>query len=328
LVPDEAVLISITQRGYIKRVPAKSYRAQARGGRGVTGHTMRDEDAILMLFPARTLDTLLFFSDRGKVYAEKAYQIPDADRTAKGIPMVNVLALEPNETITAAAAVQNFSGGGFCIMATLFGRVKRMSLAELSSVRPSGLITINLDSGDELGWVRITTGSSDIIMVTEGGKALRFPESNVRIMGRQAGGVTGIRLAGSDRVAGMEVVEPGGELLIVTEKGFGKRSALEEYPTKGRATGGVVSIDQKALGQIGLVAAARVVQPTDEVTFISSGGLILRTKVQAIKQAGRATRGTRIIHLQEGDSLASLARIASADLRSVGVDQEEGTSPH
>jgi DNA gyrase subunit A len=322
LIPDEDILISITQRGYIKRVPAKSFRAQGRGGRGVTGHMIKDEDAVLMLFPARTLNTILFFTDRGKVYAEKAYQIPDADRTAKGIPIVNVLALSPNETVTAAAAVPNFSTGGFCTMATLSGRVKRMSLSELASVRPSGLIAITLENGDELGWVRLTTGISEIILVTERGQALRFSETNIRTMGRQAAGVTGIRLHPKDRLASMEVIEPDGELLVITEGGFGKRTPLSEYPVKGRATGGVVTIDAKALSKIGPVSAARVVQAGDEVTIISSLGLILRTKVSSIKQAGRATRGTRIFEIQRGDKVASLARISTDAIRAVEEEQQ------
>ena len=322
LVPDEAVLISITQRGYIKRVPAKAYRAQGRGGRGVTGHAMRDEDVVLMLIPARTLDTLLFFSDRGKVYSEKAYQIPDNDRTARGIPIVNVLALEAGETITAAVAVNNFNTGGYFFMATLGGRVKRVALSEFASVRPSGLMAITLDRGDELGWVHLTNGKDDVILVTEFGQALRFSEGSVRAMGRQAAGVTGIRLAKKDRLASMVVIEPGGELLVVTERGFGKRTPLTEYSSKGRATGGIVTIDQKALDKIGVISSARVVQAADDLTIISSSGLVLRTKVKDIKQAGRATRGIRIIDLQGGDKVASLARIAAADLRRVGAEAE------
>ena len=320
LVAQEDILVSITQKGYIKRVPARSYRAQARGGRGVTGHTTRDEDEIMILLPARTLDTLLFFSDRGKVYSEKAYQIPDADRTGKGIPMVNVLSLEPGETITAAVPVPVFDAGTFCTMATLSGRIKRVPLSEFASVRPSGMISISLGKGDELGWVRLTNGQNDIILVTEKGQALRFSEQAIRSMGRQAAGVAGIKLGRGDRLASMEVVEPGADLLIITARGFGKRTSLEEYPAKSRATGGIKTVDQKALSHIGPIVSARVVQPADDLTIISAGGLILRTKVSAIKLAGRATRGVRLIELQSGDQVASLARISAADLKKVGVD--------
>jgi DNA gyrase subunit A len=319
LVAEEDVLISITQKGYIKRVAAKSFRAQARGGRGVTGHTTRDEDEILIVFPARTLDTLLFFSDRGKVYSEKAYQIPDADRAGKGIPMVNVLALEPGETITAAVPVPVFDQTTYCMMATFHGRIKRVPLSEFASVRPSGMISITLGKGDELGWVRLTNGQNDIILVTEKGQALRFSEQAIRSMGRQAAGVTGIRLTRGDRLTSMEVVEQNGDLMIVTAKGFGKRTPLEEYPSKGRATGGVKTIDQKALPIIGPIVSARVVQPADDLTIISAGGLILRTKVSSIKKAGRATRGVRLIELHAGDQVVSLARISAADLQKVGA---------
>jgi DNA gyrase subunit A len=289
----------------------------------VTGHSMRDEDTMLMLIPARTLDTLLFFTNRGKVYAEKAYQIPDADRTARGIPIVNVLSLESGETITAAAAVPDFDRKGFCTMATIMGRVKRLTLPELASVRPSGLIAISLEDGDELGWVRLTNGQSDIILVTEQGRALRYHEKSVRAMGRQAAGVTEIRLAPGDQVTSMEVVEPGADLLVVTSKGFGKRTPLSEYPTKGRATAGVLTINQKALNKIGRIVSARVVQEADDLTIISCTGVILRTKIKDITRAGRGARGVRLIGLANGDEVATLARIASADLQRIGASNNQ-----
>jgi DNA gyrase subunit A len=324
LVADEAILISITERGYIKRVAAKTYRSQRRGGRGVMGHTTRDEDEVLMLIPARTLDTILFFSDRGKVYSEKAYQIPDVGRTARGIPMVNVLTLEPGETITAAVPVPNFDDARYCTMATIKGRIKRVALSEFASVRPSGLIAISLAEGDALGWVRLTQGSDDIIIVTEKGQALRFSESEVRPMGRPAAGVAGIRLKAKDQVVGMEVVEPGGDLLVVTTQGYGKRTPLSEYPAKGRATQGVLSVAQDALRKIGNITVARVVQPKeDSITLMSANGIVLRTRVETVTQSSRATRGVRIMELQDGDSVASLARISAADLRSVGASDEE-----
>ena len=320
LVVDEAVLISLTLRGYVKRVAAQRFKAQTRGGRGVTGHTTKVEDEVLYLFPARTLDTVLFFSDHGKVYSEKAYQIPDADRSAKGISIVNVLSLDAGETITAAVAVPVFLTAEYITMATRKGRVKRMELSELSSVRPSGIIAISLEEGDELGWVRLTSGEDEIILVTEQGQALRFFEATVRPMGRTAGGVNGIALQGGDLVASMEVVETGGELLIVTALGYAKRTPLSDYPPKGRATGGVVTIDQKALTTVGLIAAARVVQPGDDLTVISSNGVALRTRVADVRAAGRATRGVLLMTVEKGDRVASLARIAQADLKRVGVD--------
>jgi DNA gyrase subunit A len=309
------VLISITQRGYIKRVAASTYRTQARGGRGVTGQAIRQEDESLILMPARTLQTLLFFSDRGKVYSEKVYQIPDANRTDRGIPLVNILSLEANERITAAVAVPDFEAAGYCSMATLTGRMKRVALSEFANVRPSGLIAITLDQGDELGWVRLTHGNNELIMVTAKGQALRCAESVFRAMGRQAAGVTGIGLKAGDRVASMEVVEPGGYLVVVTEKGFGKRVKLSEYPAKGRATGGVTTIDHKSLDKIGKIAVARVMSEDDETTLISRAGLVLRIKVKDISESGRTTRGVRLMAVGEGDSVASLARISSLDLK-------------
>jgi DNA gyrase subunit A len=326
LVADEAVLISITERGYIKRVSAKSFRAQGRGGRGVTGHAMKDEDEMLIMFPARTLDTILFFSDKGKVYSEKTYQIPDTQRTSRGMPIVNVLTLTAGETITAAVAVPKFDAAEYCLMATKGGRVKRLDLSKFAAVRPSGLIAINLAEGDELRWVRLTDGNCDCILVTEKGQALRFSEDEVRPTGRTAAGVIGIRLRGDDRVTSMEIVEPGGDLLVVTTQGYGKRTPLTQYARKSRATLGITTIDKNAIPKIGKIAAARVVQEADDLTIISINAVVLRTTVKQIKQAGRSTRGVRLIGLKEGDSVASMARIAEADLRVVGatsMDEDE-----
>jgi len=314
LVADEEILISITQRGYIKRVAAKNYRAQARGGRGVTGHATRQEDEVSLLFPARTLYTILFFSDRGKVYSEKAYQIPDAQRTDRGVPIVNVLALDAGENITATVAVPDFGKAEYCIMVTKRGRVKRLTLSDLASVRPSGLIAITLDDGDQLGWARLTHGNSDIILVTERGKALRFHETGVRAMGRTAAGVTGIKMAKNDHLASMEVVEEGGDLLVVTTRGYGKRTPLKEYPVKRRGTGGVTTINVKALDEIGVIAAARVVQDPDDLTIMSSSGVVLRTQVRAIKHSGRATRGVHLMGMQKEDVVVSLGRISAKEL--------------
>ena len=325
LVHDEAVLISLTERGYIKRVAAAAFKLQSRGGRGVMGHTTKEEDEVVMLIPARSLDTMLFFSDKGKVYSEKVYQIPDADRAAKGIPLVNVLSLEPNERITAAIDVSNFSTHNYCMLATVRGKVKRVDMEEFASVRPSGLIAMTLDEGDQLGWARLTTGKDEVIIITENGQALRFDENEVRAMGRQAAGVQGIRLAKDDAVTSMDVVEQDGSLLIVTTKGFGKQTPLKDYAAKGRATGGIATIDQKALGNIGKITSARVVQSADDLTIITANGVALRLKVKDIKQSGRATRGVALIKPQEGDYVASVARIAVEDLKKAGA-QVNGNS--
>ncbi|MEW5939424.1 MAG: DNA gyrase subunit A [Chloroflexota bacterium] len=320
LVQDEAVLISLTERGYVKRVAASAFRLQSRGGRGVMGHTTKEEDEVVMLIPARSLDTMLFFSDKGKVYSEKVYQIPDADRAAKGIPLVNVLALGANEHVTAAIAVTDFSAHGFCVMTTQRGRIKRVNLEEFASVRPSGLIAMNLEEGDTLGWARLTNGNDEIIIVTENGQALRFSETKVRAMGRQAAGVQGIRLKKGDLVTSMDVVLPDGSLLIVTVNGFGKQTPLKEYSAKGRATAGNYTIDPKAIPATGKIASARVVQKDDDLTIITANGVIIRIRVKDVKQAGRATRGVHLIKPQEGDSVASVARIAVEDLKKAGAE--------
>ena len=322
LVADEAVLISITDRGYVKRVAAKAYKPQGRGGRGVTGHSMRGEDEVVMLFAARSLDTILFFSDRGKVYSEKAYQIPDADRTARGIPLVNVLAVEAGETITATVAVPDFEAASYCTMATRNGKIKRVALSEFAAVRPSGLIAIGLNAKDVLGWVRLTSGKNEIILVTKKGQALRYHEKQVRPMGRPAGGVRAITLRQGDHLTSMDVVDPKGDLLVVTEKGFGKRSPTKDYPVKGRGTSGVVTLSREKLGLTGPVASAKVVHDDDDLTIISSGGIVLRTKMKHIKRAGRATMGVRVIDLRKGESVAAVASIAAKDLQQAGAEEE------
>jgi len=323
LVTDEAVLVSLTERGYIKRVAASAFRSQSRGGRGVMGHSTKEEDEVVMLIPARSLNTMLFFSDKGKVYSERVYQIPDADRIGKGVPLVNILSLDANEKVTAAMVVGNFSADNYCIMMTGRGRIKRVKMEEFASVRPSGLIAMSLEEGDTLGWARLTTGKDEIIIITEGGQALRFNESTVRAMGRQAAGVRGIRLKKGDQVTSMDVVEKDGSLLVVTNKGFGKLTLLKEYTAKGRATGGVATVDQKSLKEIGRIAAARVVQKEDDLTIMTANGVTIRLKVKDVKQSGRATKGVHLIKPQEGDSVASIARISADDLKKAGAQVDE-----
>ncbi|MBT3338328.1 MAG: DNA gyrase subunit A [Anaerolineae bacterium] len=323
LVEDESVLVSITERGYVKRVVAQTFRTQGRGGRGVKGHSTRDEDEIMMMIPARTLDTILFFSDKGKVYSEKTYQIPEASRTGKGIPIVNILALEGDERVTAAISVRSFDDASYCTLATLNGRIKRVELSEFSSVRPSGLIAMGLNGHDKLGWARLTSGDNDLILVTEQGKALRYSEKAVRSMGRPAAGVIGIRLAKDDKMTTMDVIEPNSSLLIVTKNGVGKQTPLSEYSSKGRGTQGILTIDKHAIPVVGKIIAARVVQQEDHLTLMSTGGVIIRLKVSEVKTAGRATRGVHLMRTQEGDTVAAVARIAAEDLKQVGADINE-----
>ncbi len=309
LTVDEAVLITLTQRGYIKRVDEKAYRNSKVGRRSSTGQTVKQEDEILAILSTRTLETILFFSDKGKVYSERAKQIPDAKPVDKGVPVINVLGLDTDERITAVMAVPDFEGPKYCTMATLRGKVKRVDLNEFASLRSSGVIAIGLEEGDALGWARLTSGTDDLLLVSADGQALRISEKTIRVMGRPAGGVTGIKLDKGDVVTAMDVIEPNGSLLVISSLGFGKRTSLSDYPVKGRATGGVATFDVKNLSKTGKLASARVVQMNDEVTLISSGGMVLRLSVSDIKESGRATRGTKLMKLAAGDSIASVARL-------------------
>jgi len=309
LVKKEEVLVSLTQKGYIKRVSETTYRSQGRGGRGVIGQSMRDEDEVKFFLRSHTLSTLLFFSDRGKVYSEKVWQLPDERRTGRGISIVNVINIDPGEKITAIVPVADFEEVNYCTMATVGGRVKRVEMSEFESVRPSGLIAISLEEDDQLGWVCLTTGEEEIVLVTRNGQALRFAETEIRAMGRQAMGVIGMRLRPGDRLASLGVVEPEGELLVVTEKGYGKRTKLSEYTPKGRATMGIATIDKRATKTIGKIAESRVVKENDEISLISSQGIVIRMPVSDISMQGRATRGVTIMDLGEGDTVAAMARI-------------------
>jgi len=311
LVAREDVLITITQRGYVKRVPVKSYRTQARGGRGVSGITTREEDAVQFIIAATTTDHVLFFTNRGRAFALKAHQIPDASRQSKGVPLPNLLAVSTDERVTAAVAVPDFAQAEYLVMATRNGLVKRIALSEFASVRPSGLIAINLEEGDDLGWVRLTHGGQEVILVTEGGMGIRFNEESVRPMGRSAGGVMGIRLDRGDHVTSMTIAEPEAFLLIVTTNGYGKRIPLKDMPLQGRNGRGVITQpkDQKVAGT---VTSARVVQLGDEITVISAEGMVLRAAVEDIKPFGRAARGATLIDLRKGDQVAAVARLQSA----------------
>ncbi|MFP4344025.1 MAG: DNA gyrase subunit A [Anaerolineales bacterium] len=315
-VDDERVLIPITQRGYIKRVPSRVYRSQGRGGRGVIGMDTKEEDEVVEMISANSLDTLLFFTDKGKVYQEKVYQIPEADRTARGALLAGILALGAEERVTVVQNVGNFENGRYFTMVTRDGYIKRVSIQEFASVRPSGLIAINLEEGDELGWVQITQGDQDVLIVTQQGQGIRFSEEEVRLMGRTARGVIAIRLEKGDHVAAVEVVEPGADLFVASLKGYGRRTGLEEFPSQGRAGKGVRAYKMSKM--TGPVVSARVVQESDEITLISEGGIVLRTKVCAIPQMGRYSRGVQMMDLKKGDRVASIARLVE--------EEENGTA--
>jgi DNA gyrase subunit A len=304
LITEEDVFISITERGHIKRVPLDVYRTQRRGGRGVIGVDTREKDQVVHFFAAHTLDSILFFSDKGKVYQKRAYQIPSAGRTAEGDLLVGIINLDADEQVTSAVAVSNFEEESYLTMFTRQGRVKRTSLAEFEDVRPSGLIAIRLEPGDELGWVRLTQGGQELVVVTEQGQALRFREKDVRPVGRAAMGVYSIRLESGDRVVSACVVDPDADLLTITSKGYGKRTSLSEFRAQGRYTKGVLCFRGEGAGS---VAAAAVVRPEDEIAFITTGGIALRTRAHEISRLGRRTRGVTVMDLKGGDEIASMA---------------------
>ena len=323
LIQDEPVFISITDRGYIKRVSDSAYRRQARGGRGVIGQSMRGEDTVNFFVRAGTLDTILFFTDKGKVYSERVFELPEESRQGRGIPVVNIINLEAEETVTAVLPVKNFNDASYCAMATRLGRIKRVPLSDFASVRPSGLIAIRLNDGDKLGWVRLTSGKNDLIMVSRQGKALRFDEKEVRPTGRTTMGVSGLHLRGDDSVVSMDVVEENGYLLVITDKGQGKRTNLDEYLAKSRGTLGVTTISQEARPEIGDIAQAMVVLDGEDITTITKNGIVLRAKVSDISIQGRSTQGVRIMDIGEGDGLAAMVRVSAEEVESAIKAREQ-----
>ena len=320
IVPDEDVLISISQRGYIKRTPVSAYRKQARGGKGLIGAGTKDEDELEQLFAAGSHNTILFFSNQGKVYAEKAYQVPEYDRTARGTSLMNILPLQSEERITAVLPVRDFEDGEYLTMITRNARIKRTELSAFANVRSTGLIALGLEDDDELGWVKMTHDKQDLILISEQGKGIRFSEEDVRPMGRTARGVMAMALAKGDALAGADAVEPGADLLIITERGHGKRTPLSDYRCQNRYGQGVIAMElQNGRGNI---VAARVVQDGDEVTCISANGIILRTGVDTISRQGRITQGVRVMDLRNGDVVASVAVIREGRL-SQSVEDDE-----
>ncbi len=306
LVANEQVLITISGRGYVKRMPANTYRVQRRGGKGIIGQVLREEDALRHMVAANSRDNILFFSDKGKVYQLRAWQIPKYDRTARGTPVINVITLEPGETVTAILAAPDFENSDYLIFATRNGEVKKSRLSDFSTVRSNGLRAMDLEPGDELLSVKHCPTDAEIILISERGQAVRFGVDLLREASRVSGGVRGIRLAPGDRLAGMDVVDPSAQLLIVTQLGYGKRTPLSAFPSKGRGIGGVRAL--RATPKTGPVAAARIVQGPEELMMISSGGIVIRTPVDTISEySGRATSGVTVMKLREGDRLAAVA---------------------
>ena len=304
LIPDVKVLVTLTERGYIKRQQPENYRTQRRGGRGIKGMVTREQDIVRHILTCNTMDDLLFFTDRGKVYQLKAHELPDAGRTAKGLPLVNLISLEPGEQVTSVLPVRDFDEAEYLVMATVRGKIKRTILKEYSQVRSNGLIAIGLEEGDLLGWVAMSHGNEDILITTARGQTIRFQQEQVRPMGRPASGVIGVNLSDEDRCVSMDLALPGCSLLVVTANGFGKRTNLEEYPIKGRGTGGVITIKLRPGDEI---AAAQVIGDRVLLTLITAAGMVMRTNADGISQLGRSTQGVTILNPQKGDRVAGLA---------------------
>ena len=308
MIVEEDMAVTISNSGYIKRNAITLYRSQRRGGKGVMGMGTKQEDFVEQLFIASTHDYMMFFTSRGRCHWLKVHEIPQGGRAARGKAIVNVLQLAAGEYVSAVMPVRKFEPDRYILMATRQGVLKKTQLTAFSRPRPSGIIAINLDEGDELIGVGQTDGSLDVFLGTRGGKAIRFPEEKVRAMGRSARGVRGIELAKDDYVIGMEVVSPGDIILTATEFGFGKRSRVDDYRlTKNRGGKGVINI--KVTDKNGPVVGIRRVTEDDEFMLITTGGQLIRSRVQDVSIIGRATQGVRLIGVKEGDRVAALARI-------------------
>ena len=314
LIPDEQVVVTVTREGYIKRTDMESYRKQGRGGKGVRGGTTKEGDFLEHLFVVSTHDYLLFFTDRGRVYWARVYDLPVMNRTARGRSIANLLQMQPNESHRAVLPVAEFEES-FVFFATAKGTVKKTPMAAFSRPRPSGIIAITLDADDSLVNVARTTGENEIVLGSRNGMAVRFRESDVRAMGRSAHGVRGMNLAQDDSVVGMVAINPGMSLLTVCEFGYGKRTDIEEYRKTRRGGKGVINI--KTTDRNGKVVSIVAVEDQDELIMTTAKGMMLRTDLSAVREIGRATQGVRLIRLDEGDRVMAVAKI-------VREEDEEG----
>jgi DNA gyrase subunit A len=310
LIAEEDIAVTLTHQGYIKRMPLNTYKSQRRGGRGITATNPKEEDFVEHLFIATTLNYILFFTDKGRVYSLKAYEIPEASRQARGTAIVNLIPLMPDETIRAVIPIRTFAPDKYLLMATRHGIVKKTALEEFDTKRKTGLLAIRLDPDDDLVSVKRTTGNQEIIIVTAQGLALRFSEEDVRPMGRSARGVIGIRLGDGDTVIGMDVVREDRDLLVVTENGYGKRTPLNQYRTYASRGGrGVKAI--KLTDKTGLAVAIKVLEGDDELMCISAEGVVIRMDAADISQQGRGAQGVRVMRLDPEDKVVSIAQIVT-----------------
>ena len=313
LIEEENVCVTLTHLGYIKRVPVDTYKSQRRGGKGVTGITTRENDFVKNLIMTSTHDYLMFFTNTGKAHKIKAYEIPEATRTAKGTPAVNFLNLMQRERITAVIPIKEFAEDKFLIAVTKQGTIKKTSLSNFDTNRKTGLIAMNLKDGDELIGIKQTSGTNNVIIVTKQGKCICFSEDDVRPMGRIAGGVRAIKLEKDDEVVAMELVEPGQELLVVTQKGFGKRTKVEDYKIQVRGGKGLLTYDKGKFKKTGELVGAMAVEDDDDILLINSDGIIIRMAAKEISKLGRATQGVKIMNVGEDANIIALAKVIRED---------------
>jgi DNA gyrase subunit A len=318
LIAEEDMVITITHQGYIKRLGVGAYKRQGRGGRGVIGMETKEEDFVEHLFVASTHDYILFFTNNGRCYWQKVYEIPQVGRASKGKPIVNLLDLGKDENITAFVPVKKFEENLYVVMSTKNGVIKKTSLSAFSNPRKGGIIAINIPEDNKLIEAKITDGSYDILLATKEGQAIRFPEIKVRDMGRTAYGVKGISLQNKDYVIGMVVIKRDTTLLAVTENGFGKRSHISEYRITNRGGKGIINI--KTTQRNGKVVAVMMVEDSDELMIITQKGIIIRQPVKQIKAIGRNTQGVKLINLEEGDRVVDVARVIKSE------EEEQTTS--
>jgi len=310
LIKQEDVVITMTHQGYIKRIPLETYKAQGRGGKGIIATTAREEDFVEELFITNTHNYLMFFTDKGKVYWLKAYNVAEASRYGKGSNIVNLLRIDKDEKLNAIISVKEFNDNDYLIMGTKKGLIKKTKLIEYSRPRKGGILAINLREGDELINVKVTRGNDEIIIATRKGMAVRFNEEKIRAVGRNSMGVRGVKLI-NDEVVGVETCNENDSLLTVTENGYGKRSKINEYRLINRGGKGVINI--KATERNGNVVGIEVVNDVSDIMFISKKGIIIRTSVKNISEIGRNTQGVRLMKLSEGDKVVSLARVVSEE---------------
>lgn len=322
LVPDEQVVVTLTSANYIKRSPIADYKKQGRGGKGKRGMLTREEDVIEHVVNASTHDYLLFFTNKGRVFRLKTYEVPAASLSAKGVALVNLLQLQPEESVSSVINVSKKGGGDHLMMCTVRGVVKKTLFEQYKNVRSSGLIAINLDPGDELRWIRMTTGDNEVVISTALGQAIRFHERDVRPMGRVSRGVRGIRLRSGDSVIGMDVVEENSHIFVISEQGYGKKTKISQFTPHARGGVGIRSaVVNSKTGN--LVGVKSLTDEAQELIIISSHGQTIRVSLKDIPELGRATQGVRIMRLNEGDKVVSLALLEKVDDTELAVETVE-----